>query len=172
MSSLDFPASPVDGQSYSLNGVTYNYNAALGAWLTQSATVPSSLSQNTQVLFNDAGYSGGSYGLVFDKTANTLYAASISVAGSAIPSGNNSNLAFATANAAYAAANNVGPQLAPAFNTANAAFGVANTALANTTGTFVGDLTVTGNIYYKSALTSTPANNNYSIEYEIGRAHV
>jgi hypothetical protein len=57
------------------------------------------------------------------------------------------NAAFGVANAAYGAANNVGPQIAPAFNTANAAYGVANTALQNTSGTFAGDMTITGNVF-------------------------
>ena len=177
MSSLDFPLNPVDGQEYSLNGVTYYYNAALGAWLTKLSSAPLPTAFNRQVLFNDAGLSNGSYGLVFDKSANTLFAntinvssnirvfgnlqigtgtvtitnnsisaASIIVDGSAIPSGAAANLAFDTANAAYAAANNVGPQIAPTYNTANAAFGKANTALQNTTGTFFGNLTLTGNL--------------------------
>ena len=40
--------------------------------------------------------------------------------------------------AAFAAANNVGPQIAPAFNKAN-------NALANSSGTFAGSLSITGN---------------------------
>lgn len=64
-----------------------------------------------------------------------------------------SNLTLGGANAinwisaAYNTANNVGPQIAPAFNTANAAYGVANTALQNTSGTFAGDMTITGNVF-------------------------
>lgn len=95
--------------------------------------------------------------------------------------------AYNTANAAYAAANNVGPQIAPTFNTANAAyntanvvynqsnvvfgtvnasFGKANTALQNTSGTFAGNLTITGNLT-ASSITTAPANGAYSIEYVI-----
>jgi Putative Ig domain/IPT/TIG domain len=48
--------------------------------------------------------------------------------------------------AAFAAANNVGPQIAPAFNTANASYGKANTSLQNTSGTFAGNLSITGNV--------------------------
>lgn len=181
MSSLDFPTSPVDGQSYTLNGVTYYYNAAIGAWLTQTATVPVTSSQNKQVLFNDSSYSNGSYGLVFDKTANTVIAnnmnvaynlrvtgnlfvgtgtvtitnnsisaASISVGGSAIPSGDTTNLAFNTSNAAY--------------NSANLAYTKANASFQNTSGTFAGELTVSGNL----ALTSSASNTKITITSTAG----
>jgi len=73
------------------------------------------------------------------STLNAAFAAANNVAPQIAP-------AYNTANAAFDSANNVGPQIAPAFNTANAAFGKANTALQNTTGTFAGTLTVTGNI--------------------------
>ena len=175
MSSLDFPLNPVDSQEYSLNGVTYYYNAALGAWLTKLSSAPLPTAFNRQVLFNDVGLSNGSYGLVFDKSANTLFANTINVSSNmrvtgnlyvgsntvtitdtavmarslfvmndaghmtSVPSGSTSNLAFDTANAAYAAANNVGPQIAPAFNKANS-------ALQNTSGTFAGNLSVSGNL--------------------------
>ncbi len=226
MSSLDFPLNPVDSQEYSLNGVTYYYNAALGAWLTKLSSAPLPTAFNRQVLFNDAGLSNGSYGLVFDKSANTLFANTINVSSNmrvtgnlyigsntvtitdtavmarslfvmndaghmtSVPSGSTSNLAFDTANAAYAAANNVGPQIAPAyntanlafdaannvapqvtpaFNTANAAFGVANTALQNTSGTFAGNLTVTGTANVNGSLYVTNIShiNTYTINYLI-----
>lgn len=73
MASLDFPSNPTNNQTYSLNGVTYYYNSAIGAWLTQLSTMNLSTSSNTQVLFNDAGIANGSSGLVFDKSANTVY---------------------------------------------------------------------------------------------------
>jgi hypothetical protein len=47
-----------------------------------------------------------------------------------------------------------------AYNTANAAFNKANNALANTTGTFAGDLTVTGNVV-TSTTTLTSAGMGY-----------
>lgn len=77
MAALDFPANPIDGQQYSLNGIIYYYNASVGAWLTVLSSKVSDTSSNTQVLFNDAGYSNGSPGLVFNKSANTLYANSV-----------------------------------------------------------------------------------------------
>lgn len=78
MAALDFPSNPVDGQQYSFNGVIYYYNAAMGAWLTVLSSKVTDTSANTQVLYNDAGYSNGSYGLIYNKTANTLVANTIS----------------------------------------------------------------------------------------------
>lgn len=72
MASLDFPANPVDQQQYTLNGIVYYYNASVGAWLTVLTSKLSDTSSNTQVMFNDAGVSNGSSGLVYDKIANTL----------------------------------------------------------------------------------------------------
>ena len=40
MAALDFPSSPVNGQTYSLNGVTYYYDATVGAWLTDVVDSP------------------------------------------------------------------------------------------------------------------------------------
>lgn len=72
MASLDFPANPVDQQQYTLNGIVYYYNASVGAWLTVLTSKLSDTSSNTQVMFNDAGVSNGSYGLTYNKIANTL----------------------------------------------------------------------------------------------------
>jgi len=35
MASLDFPSNPNNLDTYTLNGVTYYYNAAIGAWLSK-----------------------------------------------------------------------------------------------------------------------------------------
>lgn len=72
MAALDFPASPVDGQSFTSNGITYYYNANIDTWLTQLVNTNVGASGNTQVLFNDAGVSNGSFGITFDKGANTV----------------------------------------------------------------------------------------------------
>jgi hypothetical protein len=72
MAALDFPANPVDQQQYSINGIVYYYNASVGAWLTVLTSKLSDTSSNTQVMFNDAGVSNGSPGLVYNKVANTL----------------------------------------------------------------------------------------------------
>lgn len=83
-------------------------------------------------------------------TQNTSFAAA----------GNYANAAFLQANTPSHVANS-------ASLYANLAFSKANSALANTTGTFAGDLTVTGNTNIKTTLTihnaSMPANNQYLI---------
>ncbi len=73
MASLDFPANPVDQQQYSINGIVYYYNASIGAWLTVLSSKVTDTSSNTQILFNDAGFSNGASGLIFNKWANTAY---------------------------------------------------------------------------------------------------
>jgi hypothetical protein len=124
MPSLDFPSNPTDQQTYTLNGITYQYNASIGAWLTVVVgSQPVTLANNKQVLYSNNGLISGTNGLVYDNSANTLHANTVIVAGSAIPSGNVFNLAYATANAGFAKA---------------------NAALANTSGTFAGNLGVTG----------------------------
>lgn len=79
MASLDFPSNPTNNQTYSLNGVTYYYNSAIGAWLTQLTGMNIDSSSNTQVLFNDAGVANGSTGLTYNKAANTLSANTVNV---------------------------------------------------------------------------------------------
>lgn len=82
MAALDFPTNPTDQQQYTLNGIVYYYNASVGAWLTVLTSKLSDTSSNTQVMFNDAGVSNGSPGLVFNKIANTLTANTIVTTGS------------------------------------------------------------------------------------------
>ena len=36
MASLDFPASPLDGDLYSANGKTFRYSSALSSWVNQT----------------------------------------------------------------------------------------------------------------------------------------
>ena len=54
--------------------------------------------------------------------------------------------AYNLANSTNSSLANVATLIQPAFNQANAAFNKANNSLANTTGTFAGDLTITGNL--------------------------
>ena len=58
--------------------------------------------------------------------------------------------AYNQANTAYALANNI-------YGVTNSAFGIANTALQNTTGTFSGSLTFSGNVSF------TTSNNNFTV---------
>lgn len=75
MPSLDFPSNPTDQQTYTLNGITYQYNASIGAWLTVVVgSQPVTLANNKQVLYSNNGLISGTNGLVYDNSANTLYA--------------------------------------------------------------------------------------------------
>lgn len=46
MAVLDFPASPVDGQTYTANGYTWVYVAATTSWVKQ---IPSSIAQTALI---------------------------------------------------------------------------------------------------------------------------
>jgi hypothetical protein len=82
MASLDFPLSPANNQIYTLNGVQYYYNGVIGAWLTNLITNPVNANTvNTQILFNDAGYTNGSFGLVYNRFANTFATGNIVTSG-------------------------------------------------------------------------------------------
>ncbi len=124
MGAIDFPSNPTDQQVFSSGGVTYLYNASIGAWLTSYVSTPLYTSANTQVLYNDDGQSKGNTGLVFDRRANTLIVNNLVAAGSNVAS------------------------------VINSAFGRANTALQNTSGTFAGDLSLTGNVGIGQAATA------------------
>lgn len=130
MGAIDFPSNPTDQQVFSSGGVNYIYNASIGAWLTSYVSTPLYTSANTQVLYNDDGQSKGNTGLVFDRRANTLIVNNLVAAGSNVAD---------VLRTSYTTSNS-------AFNVVNSAFGKANTALQNTSGTFAGSLSVTGNV--------------------------
>jgi hypothetical protein len=89
MAALDFPVSPANNQIYTLNGVQYFYNGDIGAWLTSLVTNPiNANTSNTQILYNDAGYTNGSIGLVFNKYSNTFTTGSIVASGNLWATGN------------------------------------------------------------------------------------
>lgn len=79
---LNFPNSPVDGQTYydSTSTNRYVYNASNGVWVYAANNFPVSTS-DTQVIFNDQGSFAGNNGLVFAYLANTLYANTVNVTG-------------------------------------------------------------------------------------------
>ena len=107
---INFPSSPVDGQTLTSGGVFYTYNATLGAWLTtlqQSAQTSNTV--NTQVVFNDSGVSNGNPGLVFDKRANVLTTNTLVATGNVTGQyliGDGSQIANINSSAAYAYTNN------------------------------------------------------------------
>jgi len=142
---INFPSSPVNNQTYSVNGVYYYYDATISAWVTSYIPRALDASLNTQIIFNDSGFSNGSNGMTFSKSANTAYLANVAVTQNVYANyfiGNGAALtgivtdfspAYNTANAAY--------------TTANAAFGMANTALQNTSGTvFTGNFFVANSV--------------------------
>ncbi len=153
MGAIDFPSNPTDQQVFSSGGVTYIYNASIGAWLTSYVSTPLYTSANTQVLYNDDGQSKGNTGLVFDRRANTLIVNNLVAAGSNIAS------------------------------VINSAFGRANTALQNTDGVvFNGSLKTTGYLGVnqinpqKMLHVGTGGNSNAYVGdvyiYDDGQAHV
>ena len=88
MAALDFPISPANNQIYTLNGVQYYYNGEIGAWLTSLVTNPiNANTTNTQILYNDAGYTNGSIGLVFNRYSNTFSTGNIVTSGNIVASG-------------------------------------------------------------------------------------
>ena len=147
MAILDFPTNPTNGQTYTQNGVSYYYNAAIGGWLTQiTSTQLSSTAANNQVLFIDGGFSNGTSGLVYSKTANTMYANGV------------------VANAVVATTLHVstlsGTGLNPTNNSISAAFDKANNALQNTSFTLNGDLTVSGTVNTNININATRLRSN------------
>ena len=147
MASLDFPTNPTNGQTYTQNGVSYYYNAAIGGWLTQiTSTQLAATAANNQVLFVDGGISNGTSGLVYSKTANTMYANGV------------------VANAVVATTLHVstlsGTGLNPTNNSISAAFDRANNSLQNTSFTLNGDLTVSGTVNTNININATRLRSN------------
>ncbi len=87
----------------------------------------------------------GDTGLMRYNTDTGLVETYGSGAWAVVPDGVTFNVAYTTANAGYVVA--------------NAAFGKANTALQNTSGTFAGNLTVTGNVAISANTLSVGSNN-------------
>lgn len=169
MSSLDFPSSPTNGQTYIVNGISYRYDSAVGAWIIDSYVssdyVLFSLN-HANAAFDQANTASDrsnvalGYSNVASDTANSALELSVFTYEQA-------NIARTHANAAFAAANNVEPKIAPTYvqaNTArshanaafeqannayvqaNAAAEIANTKLALSGGTVTGDLAIVGTL--------------------------
>ena len=114
--------------------------------LNRSLVFADGTTQNTA-----AGLSAGTYANAAFLQANTPSYAANSAAAYA-------NGAFIQANAVFNQSNTINAtqntSIASAFTQANAAFTTANNALANTSGTFGGNLTVSGNITVSNTITS------------------
>lgn len=138
MAKIDFPSSPINGQTYDQNGVYYTYDSTLGAWITAIVPKPLDNSKNTQIIFNDLTYANGSNGMVFDKTSNTAAFNNVAVV-------QNVSATYYYGNGAFLTGVSPPIDLSPAFNQANTAYDKANNALANTTNTvFSGNLITSG----------------------------
>ncbi len=152
LSKLDFPTSPVNGQIYSQNGLSYQYDGTYGVWLTTIVSpLPTPTMANSQVMFVDGSYPNGSYGLVFVKGSNTTFANTVTVSGNVTASylvGNGSGLTNLTIN--FSSANNYAGYMA---NSVNSYVNVAATGLANTSGvSFRGNLNFpNGNISIRTS---------------------
>jgi len=147
MAIIDFPSNPTNGQTYNQNGVSYYYNAAIGAWLTQiTSTELSSTAANNQVLFVDGGLSNGTSGLVYTKAANTLFANGV-VANTMVTDRLHVNVLS-------------GSGLNPTNNAIVAAFDRANNSLQNTSFTLNGDLTVSGTVNTNININATRLRSN------------
>jgi hypothetical protein len=81
---MAFPASPVEGQSFTENNTVWIYSAVMGQWnrsvinpLNETTYIgaggaPGGISKNTQVIFNDNGSLAGDADLIWNKTTNVL----------------------------------------------------------------------------------------------------
>ena len=160
---LNFPNSPTNGQVYTdvSTGNRWAWDSANTCWkstsaFTQSITIAASapgtpivgqLWWNQDygrllVYYNDGTSSQWVDASPSDYTSTQAFNQSNNSYAMANASFNMANASYTSSNLAYAAANNI----IPVYNTANAAFAKANTALQNTSGTFAGTLTVTGNV--------------------------
>jgi hypothetical protein len=81
---MAFPASPVEGQSFTENNTVWIYSAVMGQWnrsvinpLNETTYIgsdgaPGGVGSNTQVIFNDNGSLAGDADLTWNKTTNVL----------------------------------------------------------------------------------------------------
>jgi hypothetical protein len=81
---MAFPASPVEGQSFTENNTVWIYSAVTGQWnrsvinpLNETTYIgaggaPGGISKNTQVIFNDNGVLAGDSALTWNKTTDVL----------------------------------------------------------------------------------------------------
>jgi len=79
---INFPSSPTNGQVYvdSTSGNRYIYVSSYNYWKFAS-NGSLDLVQSGQIVFDDENIANGSNGLIFSKSANTLFANTINVSG-------------------------------------------------------------------------------------------
>ena len=108
---INFPVSPTDGQTYTVNEITYVYNSSIGAWIIRADAVSLASINVTS-------------GIILAGTMNvvpTIDAAYLQA-----------NTARDHANAAFLKANTAVTDFSPAYNQANLAFAQANTVFGST----------------------------------------
>ncbi len=149
---INFPNSPSDGQVYfdTTSGNRYVYDATAGTWMSRANGFYSTV-ETGQVIFDANDVTGGSNGLYFSTSANTLYANSINVATDMRVRGNlyiGTNTVTITDSAIMAQTfyvmQNGTPLAVPTGAAANASYEVANSAFAHTNTTLTHSQTVYG----------------------------
>ena len=172
---MPFPLSPANNQTALVNGIVYQWNAALGVWKRNGSINSASIGQlvltstqsstsngsGTLIVAGGAGITGNVYsgGIFITGSANGITFADGSVQTSAGASAATGAAAFAQANAANQLANSAFAQANAANQYANSAFAKANTVatdLANFSSLFAG-IEVTQNTRITNAETQTQA---------------
>ena len=142
---MSFPSSPSNGQSATVNNISYTWDSTKGAWTRVTSTIATS----------SGAYANGAF-----IQANAAFTAANNASDSWVRDQANgaflqantpsytANSAALYANAAFTAANNaIASGGAAAFLQANAAFTRANNSVnANTGGTISGDVIIAGNL--------------------------
>ena len=78
---LDFPNSPVDGQQFTSNNITWVYSSSLTAWRSTDTRVVIGSSLNNQILYNSGNAINGSNGITFNSSSNTIFTNTVNVSG-------------------------------------------------------------------------------------------
>ena len=76
---LDFPNSPVDGQQFTSNNITWVYSSSLSAWRSTDTRVVIGSSLNNQILYNSGNAIAGSNGITFNASSNTIFTNTVNV---------------------------------------------------------------------------------------------
>jgi hypothetical protein len=152
---LTFPTSPTNGQIFTdtVTGNRYIYVSASGLWkfasnsvgMSVSSTPPANVAPGAMWFNREIGRTFVYYDDGDSKQWIETVPATGSFDTSLVASYANAAAVIAVA-PAYNASNTVFNQSNTVYGVANAGFGKANTALQNTSGTFAGNLTVTGNL--------------------------
>ena len=129
---LTFPSSPSNGQLYTdtVTGYRYIYNATAGVWSFSSNNVGMSVSSTPP-----SNVAPGS--MWFNREIGRTFV---------YYDDGDSKQWIETVPAGAVDTNVVAGYVNPVFASVNSAFTKANNALANTTGTFAGTLSITGNV--------------------------